>query len=383
MFSFAAKALTNSFSYYSGIFSTAVTASVNPTATLAALSILGAIENAATYDPDSVFFNALADKLNAVPVLSAARDLPLANPYAAVFLTLIAAVMIVLHSFSKSKLFSSATIDRIDKLVGWIGISAMSLLPLLTNEQINAKESVAVKAAEMASSAGTVAKSTPWYAWVIGIITLLVATVIYSCVYDCFDNIGVICAAVPVKGLNIIEQVFKGFLHAGLVLLQITYPTLSLVISIIFSVLGLFLFRILARLTFYYKEVYARPLLHNIFRKNKPVELVHKKLPRRIRKLYPEAGLAIPLFVISGIKKIPSRGVIWLILDKGQMHLCAKRFFFRVRHFDFDTFPERTLEKGSRFMRLSSPDKKFNIVISNIYKASEETLRDTLCSYEG
>jgi len=36
---------------YAGIFSTVVTASVNPTATMAAISILGALENAATYQP--------------------------------------------------------------------------------------------------------------------------------------------------------------------------------------------------------------------------------------------------------------------------------------------------------------------------------------------
>ena len=39
--------LATDLAFYAGAFSTAVTASVNPTATIAVLSILGAIENAA------------------------------------------------------------------------------------------------------------------------------------------------------------------------------------------------------------------------------------------------------------------------------------------------------------------------------------------------
>ena len=80
-----------SLSYYTGIFSTAVTASVNPTATMAALSTLGALENASKYSPNSAFFNSLADTLNGIPVVNTAAELPIANPYAAVFLTIVAA----------------------------------------------------------------------------------------------------------------------------------------------------------------------------------------------------------------------------------------------------------------------------------------------------
>ena len=85
--------------FYAGAFSTAVTASVNPTATMAVLSILGAIENAAIYSPDSVFFTTIADFLNGVPIIREVGKLQIANPYAAVFLTLVAAAMIIIHSY--------------------------------------------------------------------------------------------------------------------------------------------------------------------------------------------------------------------------------------------------------------------------------------------
>ena len=48
-----AASFATDLAFYAGAFSTAVTASVNPSATMAVLAILGAIENAAVYQPDS------------------------------------------------------------------------------------------------------------------------------------------------------------------------------------------------------------------------------------------------------------------------------------------------------------------------------------------
>ena len=379
---FAANPFTigNSFGYYTGIFSTAVTASVNPTATMAFLATLGAIENASLYSPDSAFFNAIADGLNSVPVLNSAASLPIANPYAAVFLTIVAAVMIIIHSFAQSKILSQATIDKLDKLTGWIGITALSLMPLVTNDAV-AKPASAAKT--VAAAAAKTSSSAPWYAWVIGITTLILASVVYSCVYDCVDNIGTICAAIPVKGLNIVEQIIKAILHAGMILLQITFPALSFIISIIIAILGILLFRVLARATFYYKEVYARPILHRIFRNGKEVDKVHKKLPRRIRKrVKHDIEYAIPLFVFNGVPKMPSRSILWLVICKEDIHLMAKRSFFSCREISANeliaSHPGVVLTETRRFMQLRTPDKKVNIVIGKSYKDFAYTISGRL-----
>ena len=360
----------NSFGYYTGIFSTAVTASVNPTATMAFLATLGALENASVYSPDSAFFNFIAQYLNSVPVLNSAASLPIANPYAAVFLTIVAAVMIVIHSFAESKIFSQATIDKLDKLTGWIGITALSLMPLVTNDAVSKPQPPAKSAA---AAVTTAAQSAPWYTWVIGIVTLILATVVYSCVYDCIDNIGTICAAIPVKGLNIVEQIFKAILHAGMILLQITFPAISFIISIVIAILGIILFRVLARVTFYYKEIYARPILHRIFKHGKEVDKIHKKLPGRIRRrVKGNIVYAIPLFIFAGVPKMPSRSVLWLVIGKEETRLLAKKSFFRCREVSADDFNpsygNAVLVEYKRFLQVKSPDGKFNIVIGKSYK---------------
>jgi len=375
----ATKQITNTVGYYTGIFSTAVTTSVNPTATMAALATLGAIENAAIYSPNSTFFMSIADALNKVPVVSEAANLSIANPVAAVFLTLVAAIMIIIHSFSESKLVTSGTIDKLDKFVGWLGITAMSLMPLVTNDQIDPKVLMITP-----SMPGIIAASNlaPWYVWIIGIGCFLIASIIYSCVYDCFDNIGTICAAVPVKGLNVVEQIIKAILHAGLILIQVKYPVLSLIVSIIIAIIGILLFRVLGRLTGYYKEVYAKTLLHKIFGRNKAINLVHKKLPKRIKRKHQEVGLAVPMFVIKGIDKMKKRSILWLIKEKGEVHLLTKKSFFRTREISLDElkekYPDMTLNELKRFMRIETPDKKFTLVIGNFYKEIKDEIIDAL-----
>lgn len=364
-----------SISYYTGIFSTAVTASVNPTATMAALSTLGAIENAAKYSPDSAFFTSLADTLNGIPVVNTAAELPIANPYAAVFLTIVAAIMIILHSFAESKIVSQATIDKLDKFSGWIGVTALSLMPMFTTESLEktartSKNAAAVVALHSESAASS---GAPWYVWVIGIITLIIASVVYFCCYSCVDNIGTICAAIPVKGLNIVEQIVKAIVHAGMILLQLTFPVLSFIFSIIFAILGILLFKVLARITFYYKEVYIRPILHLLFRKDKPVDKLHKKLPRKIRKRFNDIELGFPVFVIKGVRKVKSRAPLWFVKESsGTCRLIQKKSWGRIQELPVNEIreanPNAVLVSCRRFTELKSPDKKFDIVIGNSYK---------------
>ena len=246
--------------FYAGAFSTAVTASVNPSATMAVLAILGAIENAAVYQPDSAVLCSIADFLNGVPILREIGKLPIANPYAAVFLSLIAAALIVIHSFAESKFVSEETIDKLDKFVGYICTVAISLLPFVTNDALEADPPIVKGAALAARSSGFLsnAASAPGIGtYFLAGITIIVITVIYYCNYSCMDNWEVIVAAFPMKGTSLIWQILKAIIHAILLVLQIFAPVVSFIISIHLAVAGLFLFRILKRNSQYYKDVYV------------------------------------------------------------------------------------------------------------------------------
>lgn len=375
--------------FYAGAFSTAVTASVNPTATMAVLSILGAIENAAIYSPDSVFFTTIADFLNGVPIIREVGKLQIANPYAAVFLTLVAAAMIIIHSFAESKIVSEISIDKLDKLIGYISTVAISLLPFVTNDALE-KDPPGIKAgAAVARSAGILGKPSgssgpEWHTYLLAAITVVVISVIYYCVYTCVNNLEVIIAAIPVKGTSFIWQLIKGGLHIVLVLLQIFAPVVSLVVSIILAVAGVILFRVLSRVAAYYKDVYISTVLARIFKRNDPVPRVEKHVPLKLRKLYPDMEIAMAVYKFTGLAKMPKRTKLWLIKDKDGVYIVRNRLIRKPVVMPWSDVQKNYegkkiyMESCLRFLRVRTEDKYLELIMSVRYKPEIPMLSELL-----
>ena len=374
--------------FYGGAFSTAVTASVNPTATMAVLAILGSIENAAIYSPDSVFLCNVADFLNGIPILREIGKLPIANPWAAVFLTLIAAALIVIHSFAESKMVSEETIDKLDKLVGYICTVSIALLPFVTTEALEA-DPPGVKGSALAARTfhfiGAAKTSAPgWQTYILAGITVIAITIFYYCNYTCMDNWEVIVAAVPVKGTSLIWQIIKAFLHMILVLLQIFAPVVSFIVSIHLAVAGLFLFRILKRVAQYYKDIYVYTILRKIFKRNDPVPRVEKHVPKRLRKLYPTMEIAMSVYTFHGFARLAKRSRIWLIKDGDKVDLVYKRLIRRPYIISWNDLREKHkdqpvyIEQCARFLRIRTEDRKLELIMSTRYKPETAMLSQLL-----
>ena len=373
--------------FYAGAFSTAVTASINPSATMAVLAILGAIENAAIYQPDSAVLCSIADFLNGVPILREVGKLPIANPYAAVFLTLIAAALIIIHSFAESKFVSEETIDKLDKLIGYICTVSISLLPFVTNDALEADPPV-IKGAALTRSAGFFSNAPAGThgpgTYILAGITVIAITVFYYCIYSCVDNWEVIVAAFPMKGTSLIWQIIKALIHALLLVLQIFAPVISFIISIHLAVAGLFLFRILKRNSQYYKDVYVFTILRKIFKRNDEIPKIEKHVPRKLKKLYPGMELCMSVYTFHGIGRLPKRSRVWLIKEDGKLDIVYKRLIrkpFIVSWSDLRTQHEGKqfyLETCARFLKIRTEDRKFEAVMSTRYKPETEMLSELL-----
>ena len=373
--------------FYAGAFSTAVTASINPSATMAVLAILGAIENAAIYQPDSAVLCSIADFLNGVPILREVGKLPIANPYAAVFLTLIAAALIIIHSFAESKFVSEETIDKLDKLIGYICTVSISLLPFVTNDALEADPPV-IKGAALTRSAGFFSNAPAGThgpgTYILAGITLIAITVFYYCIYSCVDNWEVIVAAFPMKGTSLIWQIVKALIHALLLVLQIFAPVISFIISIHLAVAGLFLFRILKRNSQYYKDVYVFTILRKIFKRNDEIPKIEKHVPRKLKKLYPGMELCMSVYTFHGIGRLPKRSRVWLIKEDGKLDIVYKRLIrkpYIVSWSDLRTQHEGKqfyLETCARFLKIRTEDRKFEAVMSTRYKPETEMLSELL-----
>ena len=373
--------------FYAGAFSTAVTASINPSATMAVLAILGAIENAAIYQPDSAVLCSIADFLNGVPILREVGKLPIANPYAAVFLTLIAAALIIIHSFAESKFVSEETIDKLDKLIGYICTVSISLLPFVTNDALEADPPV-IKGAALTRSAGFFSNAPAGThgpgTYILAGITVIAITVFYYCIYSCVDNWEVIVAAFPMKGTSLIWQIVKALIHALLLVLQIFAPVISFIISIHLAVAGLFLFRILRRNSQYYKDVYVFTILRKIFKRNDEIPKIEKHVPRKLKKLYPGMELCMSVYTFHGIGRLPKRSRVWLIKEDGKLDIVYKRLIrkpYIVSWSDLRTQHEGKqfyLETCARFLKIRTEDRKFEAVMSTRYKPETEMLSELL-----
>ena len=373
--------------FYAGAFSTAVTASINPSATMAVLAILGSIENAAIYQPDSAILCSIADFLNGVPILREIGKLPIANPYAAVFLTLVAAALIVIHSFAESKFVSEETIDKLDKLIGYICTVSISLLPFVTNDALE-ENPPGVKGAALSHSAGFLSNASAGAhgagTYILAGITVIAITVIYYCVYTCVDNWEVIVAAFPMKGTSLIWQIIKAVIHAILLVLQIFAPVVSFIISIHLAVAGLFLFRILKRNSQYYKDVYVFTILRKIFKRNDEIPKIEKHVPRKLKKLYPNMDLAMSVYTFHGVARLAKRSRVWLIKEGDKLDIVYNRLIrkpYIISWSDLKAQHEGKqfyLESCARFLKIRTEDLKFEVVMSTRYKPETEMLSELL-----
>ena len=381
--------LATDLAFYAGAFSTAVTASVNPTATMAVLSILGAIENAALYSPDSVVLCDIANFLNGIPIIREVGKLPIANPYAAVFLTLIAAVLIVIHSFAESKMVSEETIDKLDKLIGYICTVSISLLPFVTTEALEA-DPPGIKGAAGGIRAGIMmgapdtAQTPGVQTYLLAGVTIIAITICYNVIYSCMDYWEMIVAAVPVKGTSFIWQIIKAFIHFILVLLQLFAPVISFIVSIHLAVAAIFLFRILKRTAQYYKDVYVYTVLRKIFKRNDPVPRIEKYVPRKLKKLYPNMEIAISMYTFHGVARLAKRSRVWLIKEGDNVDVVYNRYIKKPyiiswtelcgKHEGKTVYMEQCL----RFLKIRTEDRKLELNLSNRYKPEVEMLSELL-----
>lgn len=381
--------LATDLAFYAGAFSTAVTASVNPTATMAVLSILGAIENAALYSPDSVVLCDIANFLNGIPIIREVGKLPIANPYAAVFLTLVAAVLIVIHSFAESKMVSEETIDKLDKLIGYICTVSISLLPFVTTEALEA-DPPGIKGAAGGIRAGIMmgapdtAQTPGVQTYLLAGVTIIAITICYNVIYSCMDYWEMIVAAVPVKGTSFIWQIIKAFIHFILVLLQLFAPVISFIVSIHLAVAAIFLFRILKRTAQYYKDVYVYTVLRKIFKRNDPVPRIEKYVPRKLKKLYPNMEIAISMYTFHGVARLAKRSRVWLIKEGDKVDVVYNRYIKKPyiiswtelcgKHEGKTVYMEQCL----RFLKIRTEDRKLELNLSNRYKPEVEMLSELL-----
>ena len=381
-------AYTRALSDYSGVFSTCVSSSVNPTATLAVLSIFGAFENVAEYS-SSMVLNDIADYLNEIPVIKEASKMPVANPVAAIILTLAAIALTAMHFLKVTEAIRSyIKIDVVERVIQNLQNLVLSILPLITTEALISGSAgtkggaIVVKAIDVLGKANT--QGPNWFTYVMAIITFVGLTFSTNISFSCFKNTDVIAAGVPVAGSSVAWQVIKMIIQILILILQTYAPGVCVFFCINLVIASFFLFRLLKRNAIYYTDIYLMTIIHRIFRRKRPVSRIEKLVPRRLKKLYPEMEIGMAVYTFHGYARLAKRSRVWLIKEGEKLELVYKRLIrkpvvitwadMREKHENKTVYLEQCL----RFLRIRTEDKKIELVISNRYKPEIEMLSELL-----
>jgi hypothetical protein len=350
---------------YAGIFSVTVTASVNPTGTLAIISLIGILEKADHYFPNATWLAGTQHFLCATPIIRTAANLPISNPVAFIIFTVITITLYVVRSTSVSKALSAPTIDKIEEVGGYVVTVALSFMPVAM-----------VRTAQAADIGETTQKvvSTGTYAALLflSLVSAIFNLIVYIVIHNCLDAVELLAAAIPIKGMNVVVEILKAILHLTLVVLQIVSPFLCVVIGIIFFIISLILFRWLSVLSVYYMHVYVKPLLRKIFMSHEVSPFMHKKFPRRGRKKHPELTMAIPAFSMNRrARLVKKRELIWLSERAGEPVFLKIKPLRRVKVITLEEMNplhrEVYLQKTLRFTRIVSEDHTVEIIFSSEY----------------
>lgn len=362
--------LMDSIEIYAGIFSTTVTSSVNPTATLAALAVIGVIEKSDVYAPNVAWLQSVEQFLDKIPFVRTIGDLPISNPVCAILLIVIALGMYLLHSGAVSKLVSEASVDKVEKWVGMFVTIALSFFPLATSHVVThaASDDLIMRAAQ---DGHYVTVGTYLAILVLALGSAIFNAIVYFCIYRCIDAVELLAAVIPLKGMNIIVQIAKAILHVILVILQVLSPFLSVAISIILMIIGLLLFHKLTTVYEYYRYIYVHPIWRAITRHGEKAPFVHEKFPRRGLKKYPGVQLAIPTFSAKRTADIRKKELVWLIIKEEKPYVVRIRPFRRVKEIplaDLNVNSETLyLQKRFRFTRIMTENHEVELIISNEY----------------
>lgn len=356
---------------YAGVYSVSISNAVNPTATLAVLSVLGTIENYDEYFGENPTLDKMSNFLSDIPFLRTADRLPIANPYAAGILVFLTVAIYVMRSFKASKAVSQATIDKLENVYGFVVSILLAILPITMATVVAATTTVAHS---------TVSPGTFVVTAIIGIMAAIFSGIMFICINMTIDSLELLATIAPIPHANQVMTLLRFILHSLLIVLQIFSPVLSVIVSFIIMIAGFALFKYAYLFTTYYGAVYGKAITDKIFNKGKIHPLVDSKCPRRIKKKFAQASIIVPAFSFNKINGLNKRTKYWFIVIGEEVYVVYCRFLKKMRVFSIDNINANGenlyIHKDIRFIRVLTPSKRVDFAISNIYSNQIDAIRD-------
>lgn len=357
---------------YCGAFANAVPIAVNPTATMAVLSFVGMIERSDEIWPNVTWLEKPREVLGAIPLVRNAEALPTANPWMTILFTVLAIALYVVRSIKACKALSQETIDKVEAIAGQIANVCLVLLQFTQ-----------VAVANAATQSVTYRTHVTVVGVILGVIAAVICAVIYFIVSKCIAGLEAIATGIPAAATNAFSQIGKGIIHFFATLFQFISVYFAAVVGILFTILCLFLLIKFQKYAMYYKYIYINPVMRRIFRKNRKIEFLHRRFPRRAKKLFGELEYAIPIFSMKTYhKQIKARELLWLAPVQGVPSIVRVKLFKKTVAYPIGNFYNTShilyVQKTKRFIRILTEEKDIEFIISNEYEPYRTDIMDRL-----
>lgn len=371
------KILGNRLNSLAGDYSGTVAVSAEPFTALLFLSIVSNI-------------NKLVDNpLNMPP-------LPLDSPWILIVIAVFFAASKFMKANSATKVFGICTLGYLERFLGTLCIIVIGILTVVgvsTNGSVSvvsAAESL-TKAGEAGAGSQNVivgALASVFSAFMA--VTSLIVNFIIRTVAKGLDAMQAIFSTVPF--VSVVCEAGKAFLVLLVSALNVFFPVAGYVVNIIVFIICCVLFRVCYYASRYFENIYFKPFFRKLFGLRDRVQLIPRRIPKRLRKALEAKGITpdfiIPVYIKrrhrnSTLRMRPLRK-LWLIHCAEGTKLYARKYMKQkdyFRDFDKDMGGEIFLKKGimqyeiysyiqtDRNLEKKWPVRDFTLVFAKDYKA--------------
>ena len=332
-------------SSFSGAFAPLISLSSSPFIALTILSGAGSLLNSGAINSENI------------PYSQMLTQLPISTTGVFIFFLLITLAKFLLSLLGPAKVFSDATLGKLENCVGIItSIGGTFILSSITT----------VYAAETAGL-GLGGNSLGSYilTHVISFFLSVLAYVVYIVIKTMILAIDILAFLFsPIPGSNAVFTITKHTIIGFYTWYTLVNPIVASIIGLVCLIIAFLVFRAARRLELYYRKIYIIPFFNALFRRDFTVPLVPKKLPYGVAKEFlSNIDICIECFFMNKVSKFYKRELCYFVRSEGKNYLFKKRFLGKT--IKIEITGDVYIEKCFRFIRIFT-DEGLNMNSRNV-----------------
>lgn len=309
---------------------------------------------------------------------------PAGNPIVLIVVLLFFVASKLMKSNEATKVLGICTLGELEKYLGLVFILILGVINVVGITDVFVTNTVsAASLSPTPNSNFLVGILTSVFSVFMAIVSLVVYFVVKTVMFG-IDALQACFSFIPGSGF-VFEFVQSAFVVV-LLSINVFFPWLGVILNIIVFIICLIMFRICYTIEEYVRKIHIKPFFASIKGYDSEFPIVSRKLPKRIKKIYEEAGsdirLSIPAYFIKSKEteafKIKFFTKVWLVSDGNEFKVYAKKNSFSKKYnvLTIKNKEEKPvfIKKDFRFIEIYSAmnskkrkSKDIRIVFSNEY----------------